>query len=723
MAYLDNNEIDPITGKKKKNVALPTQDTNNQQKVKLSDDALNGSNQQVLQTAQKQVLSQPQQPSQLQEAVTQRAQELVDRPMGDYDTEKQKQAQIDQYNADWAKSFENMRRMYGGTSGSGITQEQMLNNIIQRNVDRQTLESSIDQQNFENRLNALTTAIGTGSSVNAANEDVFSQRLANLATTRSMAEGERSQEQAQENALEQMATQQGYTIEQLQEQAKLEQANALELLKTESGLTQENKLEILDKQYQNELTMLDITQDWEGEQNNLNRELETALQANDIEAVRINLQKQLALDEYKFERGLGFSKEQNAMDRALSLTMAADDRYQQEQMLKLKAKIDENAMLRQQDWQSVESSLDRQLQKAIQQNDIAAQESLTVLQGQIAASAQASEQRFQDAQRMATQNWSSSERVSEQDWQEAMAYIDYENQKALQTNDIEAQKYLQEMRNNLELKMQTQDFTQEEKMMHLSTKLNEYIAENDFDRQMQVIKFQTESDLNQMYAEYGQERVTQELQYRYNLALQTKNDAAAQTMQLLDQQFKAREAEKDRALQEIDLQMRQSGMDAATAENEWNMIKDAVSSYSADPSVMTQYLNQLLSDTGITITEPDPIDSYKQITAELDGMKYQFAYGLGDEYKNPDGTLNDLGAQEFNSFYNETMFGKTYGQGVADYETLPTTFSSEADLASLIGKTARVNNEVVDIVNSGHDVGRFYVVVRNDAGQTQVIWL
>lgn len=689
-------EIDPVTGQKKKNTVLQTRDPNSQQKVQLSSEALQSDpSKKILQTAQQQAMGQSFEPTELQQKVTQRATELIDKPMGDYDPEKQKQAQLEQYNADWAKSFENMRRTYGGASGSGLVQQEALNNILARNIDRQTLESQLDQQNYENYLNSMTTAIGTGQQVAASNEEIFNQRLSNLGNVYSMDQAERMQKQEQQNTIETLKINQDWQGAQNELDRQMQVAlqnndiaaqKELQLLQqdfeidylasqqnwesAENSLSrqlqlamQSNDIEaqerILDKTYMYEFDKLQQTQQWQQEQNYLNRKLEEAIHGDDMYLALETLQKQLAMDEWKTKYTTEYTVQQNALDRALSVSLAEMDRATQIDSIYLKGQIDQNLLTQEQDWQGIQNSLNRELELAMQRNDIQAQEDITILQGQINSAAQLAQQQFDNAQRIATQAWSTDERLSTQDWEQAMQYYDYKNQEALQNNDIEAQKYLQQMQNNLALTMQTQDFSQEEKMSYLSYELNNAMANNDVSRQQEIIQYQTSSDIRKIREEYGYETALAETQQMYQLALQYNDNVAAEALQQTALQFQAEESARNRVLQEIELQMQQKGLDMTSISQEWDMLKDAVSGYAADTSDLTNYLDTVLESRGISITTPDPVDLYKQSATELNALKYE--WGLTHpNYVDYNGNLTESGQTEFNKFYNQAIWGAEY---------------------------------------------------------------
>lgn len=780
------NEIDENGVIKKKNTtALPSRDANGQSKVKLSSEALNtpdpismDQNNQILKKAQDVALGQSMEPSELQNKVTQKATEYVDNPMNGFDPDKQKQAQLEQFDMDWSKGLEGLRRQYGSASGSGLIQDEMLRNTLQRNVDKQTLESAIDTDNLNRYMAAMQGSINAGNAVNQSNEAIFAQRIGNLANVRNMAEGERSQAQAYEysKALQDrgydkeaqlQAQQHGFNLELMDiqygqdiskmilnqnwegAQNDLDRQMAFALQQNDQNMqreiqakqnafqldylyanqqweSMENELnrqlnlamqandallqhELMDKSYTYEFNMLSTELNWQAEENRIQRNLQLAMQQNDIAATAANLQKQLAMDEWKTRYTTQANAQENALNRALSYSLAEMDRATQLDSIALKGQVDSQLLSQQQDWQGVQNAIDRQLSLTMQNNqnnwqsgensldrnltydmqtrDINAQQQLVVLKGQVDMAAQLAEQKFQEAQRIATQNWQTNERMSTQDWQTAVQYNEYKYNSALQQQDFEGQAYIQKMNNDLALTMQTADFNYNEKMAYLSSMLNEAKANNDVVRQSQLIEYQTNAEIRTMQESYGYEAASQAMQYKYEMAMQQNDQVAAQTLQRMNLEYQAIENEKNRQLQEIELKFQQNGIDLAAKEQEWAMLKDAVTGYAADKSSLVDYLNNTISQANITIKAPDPVDVYKQANLELEGMKSEYLY-THPEYRADNGTMTQEGQDAFNKHYNATI----WDEGTTNtYQPFTTN-----DFSRVTGETKGANSVYVD---------------------------
>jgi hypothetical protein len=116
----------------------------------------------------------------LQTATTKASLDWLNNPMGGFDPVKSKQQQLEKSNSDWAKTYEQQRQNYGNVSGSGLLQENMLQNALNHNVDQQALESNIDKENYNKYIQAMQGSIGAGNTTGSTNENIFSDRLSNI---------------------------------------------------------------------------------------------------------------------------------------------------------------------------------------------------------------------------------------------------------------------------------------------------------------------------------------------------------------------------------------------------------------------------------------------------------------------------------------------------------------------------------------------------------------
>jgi hypothetical protein len=116
----------------------------------------------------------------LQTATTKASLDWLNNPMGDFDPAKNKQQQLEKSNSDWAKTYEQQRQNYGNVAGSGLLQENMLQNALNHNVDQSALESNIDKENYDKYIQAMTGSIGAGNTTGTTNENIFSNRLSNI---------------------------------------------------------------------------------------------------------------------------------------------------------------------------------------------------------------------------------------------------------------------------------------------------------------------------------------------------------------------------------------------------------------------------------------------------------------------------------------------------------------------------------------------------------------
>jgi hypothetical protein len=407
------DDIDPVTGQKRKATQqLQMVNPNSQNTLtKLSSEAMPGSggtgptagtvpmpdtvsgNNAVLGKAQQSVLQQPQ-TSPLQQATTAQAMNWIQNPSGEYDPQRVKQATLESNKQANSDSMEAMRRQYGSLSGSGLFQKEMLDNAIRSNVQQSQLGADLDRQNYDIYVDSLGRSSANAQAVNQQNENIFSQQIGNAATVRGMGEGERSQGQGQKNTLEQMATQQGYTKENLAQQ----QANTVALQKL--GFDQNAQQAATEFGY--DLTKLKTAQDFTAIQQDVQNKIALAMQNNDS----VNAQKLETL------RGQITSAQQmQQQENAIKLQKLGFD--QTTQTLAQQFGYDLTKLKTVNDFTAAQEDIKNKLAVSMQGTDIKAQQDLTTLKGKIDAAAQQAQQKNaielmnlgyeQDVQKLATQ--------------------------------------------------------------------------------------------------------------------------------------------------------------------------------------------------------------------------------------------------------------------------------------------------------------------------------
>jgi hypothetical protein len=697
------NELDENGNPKKKAVTSPTlplQDPNNPSAtVKLSPEAMSGAaaspgvtagNTAVLAKAQNDVLQQPQ-TSPLQDATTQAATNWVQNPMGDFNPQKNKQQRLEKSNADWANTFENMRQQYGNVSGSGLLQQNMLQNALAHNVDQAALESNIDQENYNRYVDSLGKSIGAAQSVNQGNENIFSQRLNNLGTVRGMAEGERAQSQGfQENvaltkmgfdnATQMAALNNGYDLQKLNAafgndmakmvatqnwtagQAQLDREAAIAAQSTDINAKQAFQ----DKQNAFDMAKLNATQDWQSQQNKIENELKLSMQANDINATSANIQKQLDLDKWKQENGQTFTAEQNAMNRTLETSLKNLDIKGQSDLMNLKAAIDSKTLLTSQDFEAAQKSLDRAAAVAAQNNDIKAQQDIINQKAKLDEAAQSKQNEFNNSQRIATQTWQTGETVRAEDAQKAAQYFDWQQKNLAQTNDLEGQKALATLKNSFDLNMQTNAMSHDEKMAYLENQYNEAKAANDVNRQKDILGFTYNQDISKMAEASNFDTVKMQVQGNIQAALNAGDYEHADAMQdaLFTQQ--AKEHDKDLAEEGLKRKLQEKGMN-------YDVMMNAIETGAATP----EDFNTILKAAGIDVSPIDPLASQKATKQKLDDMKYEFAL------THPEMTDPKQIRDEFNAFVNKANgTSADASTKIGDIIQSPANYAGSADPGS-----------------------------------------
>jgi hypothetical protein len=369
-----------------------------------------------------------------------------------------------------------------------------------------------------------------------------------------------------------------------------------------------------------------------------------------------------------------FTASENAMNRALEIAKTNQNAELQTSLTELQGKIQQGLLMTEQDFAGVQNELDRQQQLALQNNDIAAAYEIETLKQQFAADMQEKQMEYQTAERVATQAWQTGERIGEQEFSQAMAYFDRETQIARDAQNFMYEKQLADDRAALELKMQTQGFTQQEKMTYLENELADARANNDVTRQMQIMTYGHSLDLETMAQEQGFEFAMADMQNQFAMALQNNEQDNAMSILSAQQRFAAQEAAKDRDLDWARVEMEKRGLDMAQIEQQYNLIQNEVDAGRVDPDSATNYLRSILSANGVTLQTADPNAIYQELDRDFRVQQYQFALthpGSGI-YQNdrgdqvPEGTpgaiftgLSTQFVNEFNDFLNDSYYDES----------------------------------------------------------------
>lgn len=669
-------ELDPATGvaKKKKQQQLPYLNDGTQKNMLPVANAAQG-NDQVITTAQNSAIGGAG-VSDVQKQTQNMTQKMMTDPNFGYNPSKQKANVLSNFDANRAQAAQAARQQFGDIGGSGVVQENLLKTIMDDNMNRSNLENSLDMEAYNTTKKNWQDAIGAGQTQTGIDSNTRTNAINNLLNTRSAYEPERSQTQNQEDTLGRMEKQQGYDLEKIkaaQTGQEVLQANEFD-----------HDMKVMGTQYGYDLEKLKTAQDFAAVSQDIDNKLKLAMQSNDAAtsekltllkgkidaAAQIQAQKnaielqnlgydqqtqlmaqQQGYDLVKLDKTFG-----NEMARLVAATNL--DTESKSALMELQDKLDTNQLLTTQDFEGMQRSLDRELEVAMQNKDAATQEKLTILRGELEAKAQEKQNEFSDIQRIATQSWQTGERISTEEYDKANMYYDWAQRQAAQDKDIGATKAIEDMRAFTQMSMQQQDMNQEEKMLNLKSMFEESKANNDVTRQAQIMDYAYQQDIAKMTAEQGFEmgKIGVQAQIQQALNLDEFNHAHAMQKALLVEQ--ARQKALDRQVSNVELQLQQQGIDIASKNAEWEKLKAGVESGATSPEALTEWLKKDPAYAGITIEEPDPLESYKAIQEQFDGLKQQFGITNPSLFDDETGQLTIEGEKAFNEFYNETYYGE-----------------------------------------------------------------
>jgi hypothetical protein len=644
----------------------------------------------VLAKAQTDVLNAPGQ-SNLQSAYTQKAQDFVNNPMGDYNGQKVKQAEMDSANNDWGKSFEAMRQQFGNVSGSGLLQENMLGNVLQHNTDMAKRSSDLDQVNFERYLDSTGRSLAAAQSAEQQNRNIFSQGLGDAATVRGMAEGERAQETG---------------FKQNVELTKLGFDNAVQMAAVENGYD----LGKLNAQFGYDMAKMVANNDFVGAQNKIKQDFDLAFQSNDINATAKNIQAQIDLDKWKQQNGQEFTATQNGLNRALETSLKTMDLEGQKELFNLKTKADEGLLLKQQDFAGAQAAAQRALDEKMQGTDINAAINAMNQKAAIDKQAQDAQNEYNTLERVATQGYNTTERLSQNDFSKLMKTVETEMALALQNNDSDNVARLQMMKEKAELNILAKGFdntkeikaidakiaeaaanndytltsklqaergqieaqsqssaqSHEQVMANLQDRLANATAEKDVIRQAGLLRLQADLTFQENEKKFGYDTALKAQQAEIDKAMQSGDYVNARNLQDARINAEALNNDANRSMQLMEIKLRERGLNM----DEFANIKSLVEQGYLEPEAAQAQLDKLMTDAGMSAADlprlqnPNSPDTIKKtLDAQYESTKYQWATTMRDQNPafideaSPDG-LSDAGRKEFAKFYTESLYGK-----------------------------------------------------------------
>jgi hypothetical protein len=230
---------------------------------------------------------------------------------------------------------------------------------------------------------------------------------------------------------------------------------------------------------------------------------------------------------------------ENALNRTHDIFMQSQNIAGQQAIAELQGKIQQGLLLTEQDFTGTQNELNRELELALSngQTDRAIQ--LLQMKGDIDMQMQESQQIFNKAERTATQSWQTGERLDTQSYQSGVNYLEHQQNLALQKGDILGQERLQQHRFDLDMTMQLQDMSHDEKMLALTQDFEAAQADQNVDRQKSVMRYAAQIDFEKIAKEQGYDAAQANLQRDHETALADKDIGKAILLQQMDFRFEA----------------------------------------------------------------------------------------------------------------------------------------------------------------------------------------
>ena len=518
-------------------------------------------------------------PTQTQSQVSQLTQALLNDPNAGVDYGKYNQQQLENFDYNQQKALEALRQKTGDVSNTGANLGALTATALQTGVDRANLANQLNKESMEANRNNLISALSAGQQTQAGELANYNATLAGLASAQQT--GSQASDQAFQWAMK--------------------------------GSDQEFSKDM--QEMQNKFTTNErlSAQDFTSYQASLDRQMELAKQNNDIEA-----QQNLAILQNKLDM------QRDKQNQDFQVQLKDMDTDSQKELMNLKAQIDSGAVLQAQDFEKTMTILKDQLAQAMADKDTAKQIQILKLTQEFEADEATKTREWQTGERVASQAWQSSERVATEDFTSAENVLDRKLELAKQANDIEAQKYIQQQQAQLELAKQTNGFSQEEKMAYINEQIAESKAKNDFARTTQLQSMQNQFEFDKLDREQGHDVAMANLNEKIQIALQNNDNENAVNLQKMAFAQQTMEADKDRALEQLKIDLQAKGLDMTQWEQTYNAIMAQEEAGTAEPGSARDYLNAQLKDSGVQLEAPDPADEYKAISEAFKQQQYQY---------------------------------------------------------------------------------------------------
>jgi hypothetical protein len=621
-----------------------------------------------------------------QKMVSEATQKLLKDPNAGQNPQTNIQNQLENYDVNTAKALEAQRQKTAPVGNTGQNMYDMTDLSLKGALDRSTLQNKLQTDAATQSRANLVSALTEGRNTGAMEQGSIGQQLTALGTLTATGNEEAQRRfQAGENALD-------------RGQQMAMQSNDQGFQKVMSDL--KNK---------QDTGMMLTQQDFTAAQNELSRQLELAKQKNDIQAQQniTTLQAQLNLQAQK-------------QTQDFQVKLQGLNANTQKELVQLQASVDQGKLLSEQDFTRSQTMLQNALDEARANNDTKRQISIMELQDQLQTTRDQKVQEFQSAERTATQAWETGERVSAEDATKARMYIQQQIDTAKQNNDIDAQKYLAGKQQEFEMAMQTAGFSQQDKMayldaqlkeaqasvdyqrtfnlenqkavnesnlaklqgtlsateeaqknaliqsnMQLDAQISEAKAGKDYQRTVDLQNLKTKSDIQTITLQQGFEAGQKALDRQLELSISNNNIDATKNLQILKMQNDATEHDKDLAIQKAQLALTQKGVDMNQWQGEYDRLSALEESGAIAPGAAMAYLQKQVSDNGVTMQAPDPLEEYKTIQAQYNSSMIQYIQthpGSGKIDANGQASMYTDYAFDFNKYLNETIYGTDYHQ-------------------------------------------------------------
>ena len=256
-----------------------------------------------------------------------------------------------------------------------------------------------------------------------------------------------------------------------------------------------------------------------------------------------------------------------------------------------------------------------------------------------------------------SQAWQTSERISTEDFTATQNALDRIEERATRENNTALTKWVENKRAETTLRVQTNDMTHDEKMAYLNNELANAYADNDVERQKDILQFQGTITLNEMEKQHGYDVAIENIRGDIEKSIKEGDYANATALQTAELEYRVNHDIQEFALEKAAQELTAKGVNMDIIERQYNQIAEAYGEEAANEFISTTLQEQGVDMSGYQIADKKSA-ALQAMAEEHEMMIEQFKQTHPQFVDQATGEITPDGLETFNDYFNFTMYGE-----------------------------------------------------------------